>query len=74
MKTDKYSAIAAFFGRGKHAPAASKKEGERVAALSKETGVSARALVLFSRIADDRSFTAEAAHKDFGGVKRKQVA
>ena len=76
MKPKKYTAVKAFFSRAmgatdrKSAPDAEAK----IATLSRETGVSVRALSLFSRISEDPGFTAESAHKDFGHVKRKQVA
>lgn len=76
MKPRKYSAVKAFFGRAlgvaerKAAPDADAK----LATLSKETGVSVRALSLFSRISEDPGFTADEAHKDFGRVKHNQAA
>jgi hypothetical protein len=72
MKTNRYSAVAAFFGRGKRSPAANAEA--RLADLSKETGVPVDTLSLFSKIGGHKGFTAEAAHKDFGHLKRKQVA
>jgi hypothetical protein len=76
MKTSKYSATAAFFGRGKTAPAPRKAASDtgKLAQLRVQTGVSLRALTLFSRLSDHEGFTVDAARKDFGHVKSKQVA
>lgn len=77
MKPGKYSAEKAFIRRS--AGSAERKrdvtEEEKIAVLSKETGVSVRALTLFSKISEDKTnFTAEQAHKVFGRVRRKQAA
>lgn len=76
MNPRKYSAVKAFFSRaiGAAERKAAPNADAKLATLSKETGVSVRALALFSRISEDPGFTAEAAHKDFGHVKHKQVA
>jgi hypothetical protein len=75
MKPGKYSAVRAFFSRAVGGAERKSEPAEaKIGALSKETGVSVRALSLFSKIDEDAGFTADAAHKDFGHVKQKQVA
>lgn len=77
MKSRKYSSLAAFFRRTTESVTGRKVTetgAEKAARVSKETGVSVRALSLFSKIAEDKSYTADAAHKDFGHIKRKKVA
>ena len=70
MKRDKYSAEAALLDQGGSRKPGSQAAG-KAARISKQTGASVRALTLFSRIAEDASFSAEAAHKAFGHLKRK---
>jgi hypothetical protein len=79
MKPSKYSALAAFFGLGKGAsprkpaPAPESKK-DKLDRLSSETGVSVGSLVMFSRIAEQKGFTADDAYQDFGAVKPKELA
>ena len=82
MKHGKYSAIAAFFGLGVAAYLGRKRErapkqeleANKVARLSAATGVSVESLSLFSRISEHKEFTADDAHRDFGAIRRKEVA
>lgn len=81
MKHGKYTAIAALFGLGaaylgrKREPARkAETEAEKLARLSAATGVSVQSLSLFSRISEHKGFTADDAHRDFGAVRRKEVA
>jgi hypothetical protein len=76
-RSSKYSAVAAFFGRTlglSCRPKRFESLDDKVARLSKETGVSVEALSLFSTISeDDGTFTAEAARSDFEHVKPSQM-